>query len=167
MGATESVSVKNKSEGVPAATTTTAVVTNKTSNTNTNNTIHTILAEDYGNIDAAASNRLPQFVYKEIERGIKNETQRTCYELEKVMAKCTQDKFWTMWKCQRDRDAYFKCLKDSERAMQTTHMNELRWKYALGVFGGEIAGRRKFMNKLWEEYFPEKEIPHGWATDET
>jgi len=130
------------------------------------NTMQSIIDEDYAFIDVAASSHIPQFVHKEIQNGIRVEGARACYEHEKVMARCCQDKFWTAWKCQRERDAYFKCLRDEERSGHAARMNAMRWKYTLGIYGGELLGRKKLMRQLWQESFPDREIPHSWANDD-
>ena len=130
------------------------------------NTMQSIIDEDYAFIDVQSASHIPQFVHKELALGIKAEGCRACYEMEKAMSKCAQDKFWTVWKCQRDRDAYFKCLREEERTGQARRMNDMRWKYVLGLYGGEYLGRRKMMTQLWKEYFPEREIPHSWANDD-
>ena len=129
------------------------------------NTILKVIEEEYDSIDHRSATRVPPYVMHDLERAVKNENYRACYELEKVMARCVQDKTWSMWKCQKFRDDYYRCLADHNRAHRARLLSEARWKYALGVYGGEVDGRRKFVRQVWEEYFPGKELTHEWLNE--
>eukprot|EP00009_Paramoeba_aestuarina_P004038 CAMPEP_0201524744 /NCGR_PEP_ID=MMETSP0161_2-20130828/24934_1 /ASSEMBLY_ACC=CAM_ASM_000251 /TAXON_ID=180227 /ORGANISM="Neoparamoeba aestuarina, Strain SoJaBio B1-5/56/2" /LENGTH=134 /DNA_ID=CAMNT_0047924303 /DNA_START=37 /DNA_END=438 /DNA_ORIENTATION=+ len=126
------------------------------------NTILKIIEEEHNSIDSKSSSRIPPYVMSELENSVKMENYFACYEHEKVMARCAQDKTWTIWKCQKLRDDYYRCLADENRLRRSDHLNNARWKYAMGVYGGEHDGRRKFVEQLWKEYYPDKEIPHAW-----
>ena len=129
------------------------------------NTILGLIEEEYDSIDRKSSTRIPPYVLEELQKSVKLENYRACYELEKTMARCVQDKTWTMWKCQKLRDDYYRCLSDEDRMHHAERLNNARWRYALGVYGGEYDGRRKFVEHLWKEYFPDKEIPHEWLNN--
>ncbi|EPY41442.1 hypothetical protein AGDE_02482 [Angomonas deanei] len=108
------------------------------------------------------------------------------------MSRCLQDKMWTTWKCQKERDAYYNCIRDEEQmntsptrreekrleAASTDNNNTnankkdddfvdlitaYRWKYTLGVLNGEIIARNNIMKALWEEHYPDRELPHSWV----
>jgi len=127
----------------------------------TRNAIEDVYNEDYEHIDAAQSQRLPPLVTKELRDNIEREAQRRCYATEKIMAQCAQDKMWTIWKCQKERDAYYACLH--EKRADPTLMPSFRWKYVVGTFHGEIIGRTTLMKQIWQEQFPGRDLPHGWA----
>ena len=127
------------------------------------NLIQVAYEEDFETIDHMQALRLPPLVVKELNNAVAGEAKRRCVDLEKVMARCLQDKMWTAWKCQKDRDAYYHCCMNKEK--DTELLNELRWKYNLGTFHGEILARRNIMKRMWQEYYPERELPHPWAGD--
>ena len=113
-------------------------------------------------IDHTQAQRMPPAIIGELKKAAECEAQRACYESEKVMARCMQDKAWTAWKCQKDRDRYFGCLKE---ARESDIVSNMRWKYNLGVFYGEQSARRIVMNKVWEEHFPDRDMAIAWAEE--
>jgi hypothetical protein len=127
------------------------------------NTIKKAYIDDLLMVDAQQSSRMPPFVRSELEKAAYREACRRCYEVEKVMGACLQNKLWTAWKCEKERDAYFACIDSYEKSPEL--MNDLRWKYNLGVFHGEIVSRKRLMNHLWDEYFPDRSLEHPWAAD--
>ncbi|CUG86876.1 cytochrome c oxidase biogenesis protein Cmc1-like protein, putative [Bodo saltans] len=128
------------------------------------NLIQLVYEEDFETIDHMQALRLPPMVVKELKDGLDRESKRRCYDLEKVMARCLQDKMWTAWKCQKERDVYYACARDKHKDGEL--MNEYRWKYTLGTFHGEILARNNIMKRLWYEHFPDREIPHPWVDGE-
>lgn len=127
------------------------------------NLIQKVYDEDLDNIDKEQSARIPPIVKRMMDQHLYKEAGRKCYELEKTMARCVQDKLWTTWKCQKERDVYYKCLHIAEEDPALSRM--FRWKYTVGVFNGEIHARNHIMNSLWKEYFPDKDMPHLWAEE--
>ena len=125
------------------------------------NTIKRVYLDDLMMVDAQQSSRLPPFVKSELEKSAYKEACRKCYEVEKVMGACLQNKLWTAWKCEKERDAYFACIESYEKSPEA--LNDLRWKYNLGVYHGEIVSRRRLMGHLWEEYFPDRGMDHAWG----
>ena len=117
-------------------------------------------------IDSRGARSVPHWVQADLNNVLKGEISRTCYEHEKAMARCTQDKQWTLWKCQRERDAYYRCLRDEKKKNAAQRLSDIHWKYCLGTYGGEYSGRKKLMQALWKEYFPDRSIPHEWASEE-
>lgn len=128
------------------------------------NLIEEIQHEDFDNVDHRQSMRIPPMVLKELKGAVDREAMRKCTSDEKVMAQCLQDKMWTAWKCQKERDAYYLCLRHVKD--DNDLLTDLRWKYNVGTFHGEILARKGIMQRLWREHFPDREIPHGWANDE-
>lgn len=128
------------------------------------NLIEMINDEDYDMVDHRQALRIPPMVLKELRDAVEREAQRRCYDAEKTMARCVQDKMWTRWKCQKDRDEYYRCLQGVRE--DNNILTQLRWKYNLGTFHGEIVARKLIMQRLWMEHFPDREIPHGWANDD-
>ncbi len=128
------------------------------------NTLYDIFDDDVDMIDHNSSTRLPPYVVTELERVAEGEAARKCYEVEKIMARCIQDKMHTAWKCQKERDSYYECL--STQRKDSDIMTKLRWKYCLGTFHGEVVARRKLMNAWWNEHFPDAgPAPHKWAQE--
>lgn len=127
------------------------------------NTIKSVYLEDLMMVDAQQSARMPPFVRKELEKAAYKEACRRCYEVEKIMAACLQNKLWTAWKCEKERDAYFACVDSYEKSPEM--INDLRWKYNAGTFHGEIVARRRLMQHLWGEYFPDRQMDHAWAEE--
>lgn len=139
------------------------------------NVIEQVYNEDFDTIDHIQAMRFPPFVAQQLRNSVRGEAQRRCAEVEKTMARCLQDKMWTTWKCQKQRDAYYKCVEDEERRHTQRDPNDdslvdmltaNRWKYNLGVFHGEIIGRNNLMRYIWKEHFPDREMPHPWVSDE-
>lgn len=149
------------------------------------NTIEQVYNEDFETVDHIQAIRFPPYVAKQIRDAVRCECERRCAEVEKTMARCLQDKMWTSWKCQKERDAYYHCVDDEEKCntrpsqlaeatTETTKSAEpsvdlltaYRWKFNLGVLHGEIAGRNNIMRQLWKEHFPDRELPHPWVKDE-
>eukprot|EP00758_Cryptobia_borreli_P009306 Tbor_TRINITY_DN5467_c6_g4::TRINITY_DN5467_c6_g4_i1::g.24721::m.24721 len=128
------------------------------------NLIQHINDEDFDRIDHRQSVRIPPMVLKELKDAVDREAARRCYDLEKTMARCIQDKMWTAWKCQKDRDVYYACLRRNKN--DNDLLVEMRWKYNLGTFHGEILARKAIMERLWKDHFPDREIPHEWANTE-
>ena len=126
------------------------------------NSIIGVIEEEYADIDQRTSSRVPVYAQQEFEKTALKEGYRSCYEVEKNVARCLQDKTWSMWKCQKLRDDYLRCLADHNRTHRTRLLSEARWKHSLGIYSGEMDGRRKFVERIWKEYFPEKEIPYDW-----
>lgn len=126
-------------------------------------TILRVLHDDIKAVDQFQAKRMPPFVAKEIANYQYKEACRRCYELEKVMSRCLQDKLWTAWKCQKERDSYYGCV--DQYKMDRTVGEGMRWKYALGTFQGEVVARRRVMQNLWKEHFPDRDLQHTWATD--
>lgn len=125
------------------------------------NLIQLVYDEDFETIDHLQALRLPPMVVKELRDGVEREAKRRCYDMEKVMARCMQDKMWTAWKCQKERDAYYICAREKGKDVEL--LNEYRWKYTLGTFHGEIIARNNIMKRLWYEHYPDREIPHAWV----
>ncbi|KAH9586621.1 hypothetical protein LSM04_002094 [Trypanosoma melophagium] len=128
------------------------------------NTIETVYDEDFDTIDHMQAVRFPPMVVKQLQDAVDNEAERRCADVEKTMARCLQDKMWTAWKCQKERDRYYHCVA-REREVPSRLM-EYRWKYNLGTFHGEIIGRNNMMRRVWREHFPERELPHPWVKDQ-
>ena len=127
------------------------------------NLIQRVLEEDYRMIDVRQSRRMPPMIRKELQQAAYMEACRRCMEVEKEMARCLQNKLYTSFKCQRERDRYFQCVESHENSK--TLLNDLRWKYNVGVFHGEIVARRRLMQHLWTEYWPDQPQPYSWADD--
>ena len=127
------------------------------------NVIKQAYLEDLMMVDAQQSSRMPPFVRRELEKTSYKEACRKCYEVEKVMAACLQNKLWTAWKCEKERDAYFACVETYDKSPEA--LNDLRWKYNLGVYHGEIVSRRRLMIHLWGEYFPDRSLMYAWAEE--
>eukprot|EP00658_Telonema_sp_P-2_P074811 TRINITY_DN64106_c0_g1_i2.p1 TRINITY_DN64106_c0_g1~~TRINITY_DN64106_c0_g1_i2.p1 ORF type:complete len:216 (+),score=58.53 TRINITY_DN64106_c0_g1_i2:163-810(+) len=123
------------------------------------NLIELVNDEDYDMVDHRQALRIPPMVLKELRDAVEREAQRRCYDAEKTMARCVQDKMWTRWKCQKDRDEYYRCLRGVRE--DNDILTQLRWKYNLGTFHGEIVARKLIMQRLWMDHFPDREIPHG------
>nr|CCC49205.1 conserved hypothetical protein [Trypanosoma vivax Y486] len=124
------------------------------------NLIEEVYEEDFGTVDYIQAVRVPPMVMKELKDAVATEAERRCAETEKTMARCLQDKMWTSWKCQKERDAYYHCVsagKDNNELLMA-----YRWKYNLGTLHGEIIGRNNMMKRIWQEHFPERELPHPW-----
>ncbi|KAK7201464.1 hypothetical protein NESM_000209400 [Novymonas esmeraldas] len=140
----------------------------------TNNLIERIYNEDFETIDHVQALRLPPMVTQQLRSTVRDEAERRCTEPEKTMARCLQDKMWTSWKCQKERDVYYHCVADTEqrnlrpdpeRPEWVDVLTALRWKYNLGVFHGEIIGRNNIMREVWREHHPDRELPHPWVRD--
>ncbi|KEG07241.1 hypothetical protein DQ04_10451010 [Trypanosoma grayi] len=131
---------------------------------NSKNVIEEIYEEDFGTIDHLQALRFPPMVVKELKDAVANEAERQCAEMEKTMARCLQDKMWTTWKCQKERDRYYTCVAD--RREDNERLMAYRWKYNLGTFHGEIIARNNMMRRVWHEHFPERELPHPWVKDQ-
>ncbi|KPI86915.1 hypothetical protein ABL78_4008 [Leptomonas seymouri] len=138
------------------------------------NLIEKIYNEDFDTIDHIQAMRLPPMVTQQLKNTVREEAERHCAEAEKTMARCLQDKMWTSWKCQKERDAYFHCVQDEEKRNlspdpsdpnHTDALTAFRWKYNLGVFHGEIIGRNNIMREIWREHYPDRELPHPWVKD--
>lgn len=138
------------------------------------NVIEQIYNEDFDTIDHIQAMRLPPMVAQQLKNAVRDEAERHCAEAEKTMARCLQDKMWTSWKCQKERDVYFHCVEDVEQAnlrpdpndtTRTDILTGFRWKYNLGVFHGEIIGRNNIMKAIWKEHYPDRELPHPWVKD--
>lgn len=125
------------------------------------NLIQVVYEEDFDNIDHVQALRLPPMVVKELRDGVTKESMRRCHDLEKTMARCLQDKMWTAWKCQKERDLYYSCLHEKQK--DNSLLTDYRWKYTMGTFHGEIIARNNIMKRLWYEHHPEREIPHQWV----
>ena len=125
------------------------------------NVMHQVYSEDLDQIDHRAAMRIPPVVKQDFNSKAYSEAGRYCYELEKTMARCIQDKMWTAWKCQKERDTYYKCLHIAEEDVEV--VRKFRWKYNAGVYHGEMHSRNHIMNTLWKEYFPDRDLPHLWA----
>ncbi|CAJ1016943.1 NADH-ubiquinone oxidoreductase B18 subunit (NDUFB7), putative [Leishmania lindenbergi] len=138
------------------------------------NLIEQIYNEDFDTIDHIQALRLPPVVARQLKSTVRDEAGRRCAEVEKRMARCLQDKMWTSWKCQKERDTYYRCVEDTEqRNLRPDPVNpdwvdmltSFRWKYNLGVFHGEIIGRNNIMREIWREHYPDRELPHPWVKD--
>ena len=127
------------------------------------NMIKRVYLDDLMMVDAQQAARMPPFVKAELTKAAYKEACRKCYEVEKVMGACLQNKLWTAWKCEKERDAYFACIESYEKSPEA--VNDLRWKYNLGVYHGEIVSRRRLMSHLWDEYFPDRGMDHAWAEE--
>jgi hypothetical protein len=127
------------------------------------NVMHDIYNEDLDHIDHNMSQRIPPVVKQDFNSKAYSEAGRPCYELEKTMARCMQDKMWTAWKCQKERDTYYKCLHLAEE--DPAVFQKFRWKYNAGVYPGEVVARNTIMKGLWKEYFPDRDIPHLWVDE--
>lgn len=79
------------------------------------NVIEAVYNEDFDTIDQIQAMRFPPYVAKQIKEAVRNECERKCAEQEKKMARCLQDKMWTSWKCQKERDTYYCCVEDEEK----------------------------------------------------
>jgi hypothetical protein len=128
-----------------------------------NNTIKSAFLDDVKMIDSRNSQRMPPLIKNEVDKAIAKDAARICYETEKKMARCVQDKLYTVWKCQKERDEYYACTLKYK--LDNDVKNLMRWKYNMGTFHGEIVARRRLMQALWKEYFPDREITHEWAND--
>ncbi|KPA83674.1 putative mitochondrial hypothetical protein [Leptomonas pyrrhocoris] len=156
---------KSKMNGTPSDATT---------QTHHANLIEQIYNEDFDTIDHIQAMRLPPMVTQQLKNAVRDEAERRCAETEKAMARCLQDKMWTSWKCQKERDTYFYCVEDVEKENllpdpnnpgKTDMLTAFRWKYNLGVFHGEIIGRNNIMKEIWREHYPDRELPHPWVKD--
>lgn len=127
------------------------------------NTILKVYKDDLSMIDARHAARLPPFVKRELNKAAYKEACRKCFEVEKGMSQCLQNKMWTAWKCEKERDLYFKCIDSYEKSPEA--INNLRWKYNMGVYHGEVVARKRLMQHLWKEYFPDREMQHPWVED--
>lgn len=125
------------------------------------NTIKKVFLDDVRMIDARHSTKMPPLIKSEIDKAVDKDACRICYETEKIMARCCQDKLYTVWKCQKERDAYYACTRKYRTDPEV--LNMMRWKYNMGTFHGEIVARRRLMRSLWQEYYPDQEIHHEWA----
>ena len=128
-----------------------------------NNTIKGAFLDDVRMIDSRNSQRMPPLIKNEVDKAIANDAAKICYETEKKMARCVQDKLYTVWKCQKERDEYYACTWKYKNDPEVKNM--MRWKYNMGTFHGEIVARRRLMQALWQEYFPDREITHEWANE--
>lgn len=128
-----------------------------------NNTIKSAFFDDVKMIDSRNSQRMPPLIKNEVDKAIAKDAARICYETEKKMARCVQDKLYTVWKCQKERDEYYACTLKYK--LDNEVKNLMRWKYNMGTFHGEIVARRRLMQALWKEYFPDREITHEWANE--
>jgi hypothetical protein len=128
-----------------------------------NNTIKSAFLDDVKMIDSRNSQRMPPLIKNEVDKAIAKDAARICYETEKKMARCVQDKLYTVWKCQKERDEYYGCTLKYK--LDNDVKNLMRWKYNMGTFHGEIVARRRLMQALWKEYFPDRDITHEWAND--
>ncbi|CBZ23549.1 conserved hypothetical protein [Leishmania mexicana MHOM/GT/2001/U1103] len=138
------------------------------------NLIEQIYSEDFETIDHIQALRLPPIVAQQLQSAVRSEAERRCAEVEKTMARCLQDKMWTSWKCQKERDTYYHCVEDTEQRNlrpdpanphSVDMLTSFRWKYTLGVFHGEITGRNNIMKEIWREHYPDRELPHPWVRD--
>ena len=138
------------------------------------NVIEQVYNEDFNTIDHIQAMRLPPMVAQQLKNAVRDEAERQCAETEKTMARCLQDKMWTSWKCQKERDVYFYCVEDVEKKnllpdpndpTWTDMLTAFRWKYNLGVFHGEIIGRNNIMKEIWREHYPDRDLPHPWVKD--
>ncbi|EAN97904.1 hypothetical protein C3747_84g38 [Trypanosoma cruzi] len=127
------------------------------------NVIEDVYEEDFETIDHIQALRFPPMVVKELKDAVANEAERRCAEVEKTMARCLQDKMWTTWKCQKERDRYTQCVDEKKRDNEL--LMAYRWKYKLGTLHGEIIGRDNMMRRIWHEHFPDRELPHPWVKD--
>ena len=127
------------------------------------NLIQRVLEEDYRTIDVRQSRRMPPMIRKELQQAGYMESCRRCLEVEKEMARCLQNKLYTSFKCEREKNQYLRCIESHEDSK--TLLNDLRWKYNVGVFHGEIVARRRLMKHLWSEYWPDQPLPYAWADD--
>jgi hypothetical protein len=127
------------------------------------NTVKKVFLDDVKMIDAKHSTRMPPLIKSEVDKAVDRDATRICYETEKIMARCCQDKLYTVYKCQKERDAYYACTRKYRTDPEVINM--MRWKYNLGTFHGEIVARRRLMRALWQEYFPDQEINHEWAQE--
>lgn len=139
------------------------------------NVIEDVYNEDFSTIDHVQAMRFPPIVARQVRDAVRDESERRCAETEKTMARCLQDKMWTSWKCQKERDAYYHCVEDEERRnLQPSAtdpdfvdlLTAYRWKFNLGVLHGEIGGRNKLMQSIWKEHFPDRDLPHPWVRGE-
>ncbi|ORC85291.1 uncharacterized protein TM35_000361510 [Trypanosoma theileri] len=142
---------------------------NNNSNSNSGGTHHkniieTVYDEDFDTIDHMQAVRFPPMVVKQLQDAVDSEAERRCADAEKTMARCLQDKMWTSWKCQKERDRYYHCA--AKERENPSRLMEYRWKYNLGTFHGEIIGRNNMMRRVWAEHFPERELPHPWVKDQ-
>ena len=127
------------------------------------NLIEVINNEDYDHVNLGNAARLPITVQKQITTYQEYEALRNCFPVEKAMARCLQDKMWTAWKCQKERDTYYKCLED--KRVNKVLQSDLRWKYSAGTFHGEFVARGNIMKTLWRDYFPSRDMPHQWVEE--
>nr|CCC91625.1 conserved hypothetical protein [Trypanosoma congolense IL3000] len=127
------------------------------------NLIEEIYEEDFDTVDRVQSLRMPPMVMKELRDAVATEAERRCSDAEKKMARCLQDKMWTSWKCQKERDAFYQCV--AEKKNDNDLLMAYRWKYNLGTFHGEIIGRNNMMKRIWKEHFPDRDLPHPWVKD--
>ncbi|RNF25115.1 uncharacterized protein Tco025E_02309 [Trypanosoma conorhini] len=125
------------------------------------NVIEEVYEEDFHTIDRVQAMRFPPMVMKELQDAVDVEAERRCAEVEKTMARCLQDKMWTTWKCQKERDRYIQCT--AEKRKDNDLLMAYRWKYNLGTLHGEIIGRNNMMRRIWSEHFPDRELPHPWV----
>ncbi len=125
------------------------------------NLIEAIHNEDFNNANYIHVIGMPIQVLTQLEKAQKREALRYCFIEEKQMAFCLQDKMWTAWKCQKERDVYYHCI--SKKESDKDIMNDMRWKYTIGTFQGETMARGNIMKSIWKEYFPSRELPHQWV----
>lgn len=162
--AIEAKEAKEKYQNLKSAYLAEAIKHSKDGKPPKTNLIEQIQNEDYNNVDHRQSMRIPPMVLKELRDAVDKEAMRRCAPDEKVMAQCLQDKMWTAWKCQKERDSYYMCMRRIKD--DNDLLTDLRWKYNVGTFHGEIVARKAIMQRLWKEHFPDRDIPHGWASDE-
>lgn len=138
------------------------------------NLIEEVYNEDFTSIDHAQAMRFPPMVAQQLKSAVRDEAERRCTETEKTMARCLQDKMWTSWKCQKERDVYYHCVEDIEKRNMRPDpedpsfvdlMTSNRWKYNMGVFYGEIIGRNNIMKQIWRSHYPDRDLPHPWVKD--
>ncbi|RNF02784.1 hypothetical protein TraAM80_06235 [Trypanosoma rangeli] len=128
------------------------------------NVIEKVYEEDFDTIDRVQAMRFPPMVVRELQNAVDAEAERRCAEVEKTMARCLQDKMWTTWKCQKERDRYIKCTVEGKK--DNDLLMAYRWKYNLGTLHGETIGRNNMMRRIWSEHFPDRELPHPWVSDQ-
>jgi hypothetical protein len=126
------------------------------------NLIEVVHNEDYDSANYLYAMNLPMQVQKQLEKAQEREALRFCFPDEKKMAFCLQDKMWTAWKCQKERDAYYACLEEKKSSKDL--LMDMKWKYTIGTFQGETMARGNIMKQVWKEHFPStRDIPHQWV----
>jgi hypothetical protein len=127
------------------------------------NLIEAVHNEDYEGANYLNALRMPVQVQKDLQSVQELEALRRCFPIEKKMASCLQDKMWTAWKCQKERDTYYKCVDEAKA--NSSVLADLRWKYTMGTFHGETMARGNIMKALWKDYFPARDLPHQWVKE--